>query len=359
MPLRDRSHLATRTVRVLRRLRTRAAEAPRVARAVKTTAAALLAWVVVGLIPGPWSEYPYYAPLGAVIATSVSVRTSTRQSFQAVAAIGIGAVIARLVDLLPLPSLPSIALVVLAGVLAAGWRALGDSGSWVPTSALFVLIIGDGDPLGYVSAYVGLTLVGALIGVAVSALVPALPLTPAERALERLRDDTAAHLEALAEAAEESRSGTTADTVAEDTGRRLRASRAAATAAVDQAREAARANWAARRHREWRAHQERHADALDRAALAALEAERPVAVSVASPATTDEVREVLARALAAAADLTRRTRDGAAEDEAVAALADALDAVQRAVATERADADGATRPADGVVVALTPLVPER
>ena len=35
-------------------------------------------------------------------------------------------------------------------------------GSWVPVSALFILILGERDPSSYVLAYLGLTTIGVL-----------------------------------------------------------------------------------------------------------------------------------------------------------------------------------------------------
>ena len=46
---------------------------PRYGLAAKAALAASLAWAVVQLVPGPASAYPYYAPLGAVIATSTTL----------------------------------------------------------------------------------------------------------------------------------------------------------------------------------------------------------------------------------------------------------------------------------------------
>lgn len=354
---------------------------PWLTRAVRTTGAAVIAWVLVRFVPGPWSDYPYYAPLGAVIATSVTVRGTTRRSVQATVAIAIGAVVARATDALDLPGVAGVAVVVLVGVLVAGWRLLGDMGSWVPTAALFVLIIGRTDPVGYISAYVGLTLFGALVGVAVNLVLPPLPLTPAERSLDRLRAATSDHLDALAAAARDDDEPVPPDGP-------LRAARAAAQTAVADAQEAARGNWTARHYRSWRQRQDRHAASLDAAAVVALDVRRAVATArtVATAGATppeertvrvpivaragdeergDAVREGTARAIEAGAALVRAlrpdgpgtaTEDADDADRAAAGLAQALDDLQEAVAADRATAAGATRPADGVVVALTPLL---
>lgn len=346
------------------------ARAPGIARALRATTAAVLAWLLVGAVPGPWSDYPYYAPLGAVIATSVTLRGSTLRSAQTVLAIALGAVVARVTDALPVPAVAGLAVVVLVGVLVSEWRVLGEMGSWVPTAALFVLIIGDTDPVGYVSAYVGLTLLGALVGIAVNLVLPPLPLTPADHALLRLRDATAAHLEAAAAAArdDEAELPATAE---------LLATRTAATRAVADAREAARANWTARRYRSWRQRQDRYAGALDGAAAAALDVRRAVATAraVAAGSGTEDrplptavtslvidpdrdatVREATAAAIEAGAALVRSRPEDGTDEAAAAALSEALAAVQTAVAVDREQVSGASRPADAVVVALAPLL---
>jgi hypothetical protein len=286
-----------------------------------------------------------------------------------VLAIALGAVVARLVDLLPVPPLPSLALVVLVGVLLSGWRVLGDMGSWLPTSALFVLVIGDADPVGYVSAYVGLTLVGAAIGVGVNALLPPLPLTPADRALGRLAETTAAHLEGVADAVADG------DAPVPD-GAELRAARADAAAAVRDAQDAARANWAAPRYRGWRARLGTGAGRLDAAAGIALDVARAVRTTRAAvaarrehperlpllpvspdtaPDAPDPARDATAEALRAGATLVRTLPGGGADDAADRFTA-ALAALREAVAAGRPE-DGRTRPADAVLVALAPLLP--
>lgn len=172
---------------------------PRWAMAVRGAVAAAAAWLVGMVLPEPFSDYPYYAPLGAVVATTSTVARSVRESLQAVGAILAGAVIARLADLLLAPSALSIALVVAVAILVAGWGILGDMGSWAVTSALFVLIIGNADKVGYVGAYAGLVVVGALVGIGINLLFPPLPLAASDVALGRLREALADQLDHLAE----------------------------------------------------------------------------------------------------------------------------------------------------------------
>ena len=156
--------------------------------AARAAVATALAWLAAHAVPGPTADYPYYAPLGAVIATTFTLVGSVRESVQAVASIALGAGVAYAVGaLVPGTGALAVAAVVALGVLIAGWRRLGAMASWVPTAALFTLVIGGQDPTGFIGAYTGLTLLGALIGVGVNLVFPPLPLAPAQLAMERVR----------------------------------------------------------------------------------------------------------------------------------------------------------------------------
>lgn len=165
--------------------------------AVKAALAAVLAWYVVTLLVRDVT-YPYYAPLGAMIAMNFSVIASLRDSAQCIGAILIGLVIAVGCDLSLGTSALGIALVIGVGVLIAGWRRRGSSASWVPTSALFVLILaGDANIVEYVSSYGGLTLLGMVIGIAVNVLFPAHPVARFDAFASGLRHRLADQLDAL------------------------------------------------------------------------------------------------------------------------------------------------------------------
>src|SRR5690625_3003950 len=86
-----------------RRLQRAWHDTPRLGIALRAAIAASLAWAVTSLLPEPLAQYPYYAPFGAVIATTLSLAGSIRESIQAVSSIAIGGLIAWLVDLIPLP----------------------------------------------------------------------------------------------------------------------------------------------------------------------------------------------------------------------------------------------------------------
>lgn len=228
--------------------------------AAKGAVAATLAWFVGTLAPAPLSNYPYYAPLGAVVAATGTVVRSIRDSVQSVAAILAGAVIARAVDLLPVPDVIKVAAVVGAALLCVGRRVFGDQGPWVAMAAVFVLIIGDGNPVEFIGAYAGLILVGAAIGIGTNLLLPPLPLTPSERALDRLRDGLVEQLDALAGWLENE--GPLEPEEWERRRQRLFPVIETARAAVGRSREASRANRRLPRHQDWVAAQVRRSGAL-------------------------------------------------------------------------------------------------
>jgi uncharacterized membrane protein YgaE (UPF0421/DUF939 family) len=238
---------------------------PRLGMAVKAALAASLAWALVQVVPGPAADYPYYAPLGALIATSTTLTGSVREAAQVVTAISLGAAVALAADALAGPNLVTIALVVAAAVLLGSWSRLGSARSWVPTSGLFVLIIGNTNPTGYVIGFAGLTLLGALVGLAVTAAFPPLPLAPAQAELQVLRDTLADQLDDLADGL-----GQESPPTAEEWQSRIRTMDpvlARMRAAVDQTREAQRGNRRAHRYAQDARRQVRQARTLERLTL--------------------------------------------------------------------------------------------
>lgn len=308
---------------------------PRWSLAIKGALAATLAWFVGTLAPAPFSEYPYYAPLGAVLATTSTVVRSVRESVQTVAAVLIGAAIARAVDLLPLPGSLEVGVVVGIALLCVGWRIFGDMGSWAVNSAIFVLILGSGDGMGFIGSYAGLIVVGAAIGIAVNLLLPPLPLTPSEVALIRLRDELAEQIETLAAGLEDR--GTLHPDAWEDRRHGLIPTIESARAAVGQMREAARANRKVRRtgYRDWVASQTRRAGALGTAAEVVdeivrllVEWERDGREDVALGRQLRPTFATTLRAFAAALRVAE-TQDAANGSDGGAAAQEAADAVRR------------------------------
>lgn len=94
---------------------------------LRTSAAAGLSWIVARMLP-IGGAYPYYAPLGAVVATSVTITASLRETVRAFVAIVLGAVIALATGAVLPASTATVVLVVALGVVVAQIPWLGDMG---------------------------------------------------------------------------------------------------------------------------------------------------------------------------------------------------------------------------------------
>lgn len=216
---------------------------PVAANALRTGMAVAVAWVVALSLPGQAAEYAYYAPLGAVIATTSNPGGSLRTALQAAAAITIGGATAVLADIIGDPdSWQAMAVTVGVGVLLATLPFLGSMGSWVPTSALFSLIFGDGDTW-FVVLYSGLVLLGALVAVGAALVLPGQPIELARRDLDHLRSALA---RAVGETADLLRDGTEPATDSRDLDRALSRARSS-MAEVRDARRKNQRTWY-RRH---------------------------------------------------------------------------------------------------------------
>ena len=235
---------------------------PRWTVALTAAVAAALAYWAGMAVPGPAGDYPYYAPLGAVVAMSSTLFGSARRSVQSIVSIWLGSAIALLAASF-FPSDPlSVAAVVGVGMLVAGWHRLGEMGSWVPSAAVFVLIIGSTNPVGFVGAYGGLTLLGAAIGVGMTALFPQLPMQPADRSLDEVRQVLIDQLEELAQALQQD----TPPTASQWDDRRLQTGPALwrMRAAMRHVTEAARGNRRRANHRGRLERQIQQAEILER-----------------------------------------------------------------------------------------------
>lgn len=310
---------------------------PRWALAVKGATAAALAWFVALLAPAPFSEYPYYAPLGAVVAVTSSAVRSVRESAQAVGALVLGAVIARGVDAAVGSSVVSVAIVVAVALLCAGWRVFGEMGTWVVTSALFVLVLGGDHPLEFTAVFASMTVVGAAIGVAINLLLPPLPITPSEIALDRLRDVLVDQLEVLAQRLEHD-----GPLLAEEWQRRRRdltPTTDRTRDAMSGTREAMRVNRKAGRYGARTTTQARRAEALGSAA----DVVDDVVRLLAEWERTDQehvafgplLRPELVTALRAYAEALRSDDGPGPSDEAVARCHETVDALGDAVRAVR------------------------
>jgi len=319
---------------------------PRWSLALRGALAAALAWLVGVLAPPPLSDYPYYAPLGAVIATTSTLARSVRESAQTVGALLLGATIALVVDAVLAPGVLSVALVVGLALLCAGWRGFGAQGAWVANAAVFVLVLGQGDDVAYVGAFAGLVVVGAAIGTGVNLLLPPLLLTPSALALGALRDALVDQLDDLAGWLDHE-----GPLDAEEWERRRHAlfpTIEGARAAVDRSGEASRGNPRARRHGERVRSQARQAEALGTAAEVVDEVVRLLVgwegAGRDDVALGPRLRPELADALRSYADALRGEDDDADVDPGVG-LARSLDRFHAVVR------DARTRSGDDLLVA--------
>jgi len=173
---------------------------PRLLLAVKAAVAAVIAWTLAKYAPGVAAEYPYYAPLGAIVAMRTTVFAGIRAGVQTLVGITLGILIAGFTMLVDAPGVVAVALVVGLGVLVSGFRILGEGYSWVPMAALFVLLIGGGNAEDYSFAYVVQMAIGIAVGLAVNfAVVPPLHFWDAERRIDQVNAVLAQHLDDLAD----------------------------------------------------------------------------------------------------------------------------------------------------------------
>ena len=169
--------------------------------AAKTALAVGIAWFVAPFVPGVADDYPYYAPLGALISMTPTLMGSVRVGLQTLVGLAVGIVLAGAVIVFAAPNIFTISLVVGLGVLVSGFRWLRESGGYAPVAALFVLIVGGGDAESYSVGYLVQMAVGIAVGLVVNlAIFPPLRVNAAISGLHDFRDLLATHLDEMADA---------------------------------------------------------------------------------------------------------------------------------------------------------------
>jgi hypothetical protein len=165
----------------------RALAAPRLQLAAKAGLAAGVAFLIAPHMPGAAANYPYYAPLGALVVMYENVAGSMREGLQTL--VGLAAGIALAFVLLSLGATPlSVGLVMALGVLLSGLPRVGAGRDWIPTAALLVLLVGGSNPDDFSYGYLLQMGVGVAVGVAVNLLVfPPLHFNAAALSLAELR----------------------------------------------------------------------------------------------------------------------------------------------------------------------------
>jgi hypothetical protein len=320
-----------------------------VGRALRAALAAVVAWLVVLPWGGLADQYPYYAPMGAVVAVTTTVAGSLRETMSTAAAMSLGAVLAIITT--PLPGLLQLAVVIAAGTYLAGWEKLGGSASWVPISGLFVLLFGQDHPWGFPAAYIGLTTVGAVIGALVNLLWPPLPLHDARRAALELQQALCEQLHVLADALSQETLPT-----AEEWQERvhdLAPALGRMRELVSLAADARRANWRAARWEKYGDDEERRARALD--ALAFLVEDITWFLSDRENADREDVaigpalRPLTAEVLLRVADVLGTMDEHEVDEEKLQDAQDALERLVAAIRDARTESDDDMMAASGVV----------
>jgi hypothetical protein len=212
--------------------------APLGLRTAKTTLAAVISWELALRLPG--SQPPVLAPLTALLVTQLTLVKTITGSFQRVASVAAGVLLALgVADLLGLHWW-SVGLVIFVSLAVGQVLKLGSHRIEVSISALLVLTLGG--TAGVARTRVLETLIGAGVGVVVNAiLVPPVYIRPAGEAIYELAGDMAEVLEGAAADLAEGWSG-------EDAYERLREAReldrdvGEAREAVGQAEDSLRLN---------------------------------------------------------------------------------------------------------------------
>ncbi|MFD8232444.1 aromatic acid exporter family protein [Streptomyces sp. NPDC059696] len=139
-----------------------------VVQSLKAAGAAVLAW----LVGGVWMDDPLalMAPWVALVLVQATVFSSLVQGARQFGAICVGTLVASAAQAITDDTLGAIALSVPVLMLLANWPRFGDQGIYAATTALFTISSGMVS-LSAVGHRVGQAAIGAVIGVAVNALV--------------------------------------------------------------------------------------------------------------------------------------------------------------------------------------------
>ncbi len=156
--------------------------------AAKAALAAGLAFAIAPLMPGAAADYPYYAPLGALVSMYHNVAGSVRQGVQALVGLALGIGLAFALVSIGDPSPLTVAVFMGIGVLLGGLPRIGSGSDWIPTAALLVLLVGGSNRDEFSFGYLIQMGVGVVVGIAVNFLVfPPLHFNAAAKSLGELR----------------------------------------------------------------------------------------------------------------------------------------------------------------------------
>ncbi|MFT2708370.1 FUSC family protein [Clavibacter zhangzhiyongii] len=171
--------------------------------AAKTALAVGIAWAVAPFVPGVANEYPYYAPLGALVSMYPTLMGSARTGLQTLLGLAAGIVLATAVIATTGPSWWSIPVIVGIGVILSGSGWFGAGREYVPMAALFVLIIGGQDADTYSLGYLVQMAVGVVTGLLINVLVaPTLSSGQAAARISAFQVEVAQRLREVGDAVE-------------------------------------------------------------------------------------------------------------------------------------------------------------
>lgn len=172
--------------------------------AAKAALAAGLSFLIAPWLPGSAAEYPYYAPLGALVVMYENVAGSMRQGLQTLIGLGLGIGLAFMLVSLGRPSPLTVAVVMGLGILLAGLPRLGVGRDWIPTAALLVLLVGGHNPDDFSFGYLLQMGTGVAVGIAVNLLIfPPLHFNAVAVSVADSRRALAHQISDMAEAVEE------------------------------------------------------------------------------------------------------------------------------------------------------------
>lgn len=178
---------------------------PRLLFAAKAALAVGIAWALAPHMPGVTDEYPYYAPLGALLSMYPTLMESAKSGLQTLLGLAVGIGLALAVVVTVGPNWWTIPLVAGFGVLLSGAGWFGVGREYVPIAALFVLIIGGQDSDDYSLGYLTQMAVGVAVGLMVNLLIAPRVLTGVAAArVDSFRAQLARHLHEIGEAVADS-----------------------------------------------------------------------------------------------------------------------------------------------------------
>jgi len=177
----------------------------RMLQAAKTGIAVGIAWTIAPYLPGVADNYPYYAPLGAIVAMYPTLMGSMKNAAQTLGSLAVAIALAGAVIIFSAPSVLTMSLAVGLGALIAATGWFGSNREYIPVTVLFVLIIGGPDADDYSLGYLEQATLGIVVGLLVNFLIfPALTHNAVDQQLSNFRTVLSSHLADIAEALAES-----------------------------------------------------------------------------------------------------------------------------------------------------------